>query len=201
MTSLRRAHWYAASLILAWAVLTATCGACAAHIPQPSFAHVTTPAAIRVDVECPSGTTRRGSAVAVGPRLVTTAAHVVPCGRAAMVVLTLADGRVIPAYVSVTLDREDLAILLPTTDVADVRLRLAPARPGPVCFTAAAPERGVHCGSIERVVSGVIVLSGRIVHGNSGSGLFNAQGELVGIVTGRYATGGTAQALLTEVLP
>lgn len=203
MTSLRRAHWYAASLILAWAVLTATCASCVAHIPRPVFRHASAPAAITVDVECPSGTLLRGSGVAEGPRLVLTAAHVVPCGRAASVVLTLADGRKVPAYVSVTLDREDLAILLPTTDVADVRLRLAPARPGPACFAAAAPARGVHCGRIERVYrDGVIVHTATTRRGNSGAGLFDATGALVGIVTASYDRGGgTAQALLTEVLP
>jgi S1-C subfamily serine protease len=203
VTALRRAHWYALSLILAWAAVTATCASCVAHVPRPVFRHEPSPAGILVEVECPSGSVWRGSAVAIGPRLVTTAAHVIPCGRAALVLLTLGDGRKVPAYVSVTLEREDLAVLLPTVDVTEHRLRLAPARPGPACFVAAAPARGIHCGRIARVYAGgVIVHTATTAHGNSGAGLFDSSGALVGIVTAKYDRGGgTAQALLMEVLP
>ena len=204
MTDLRRANWYALSLILAWAAVTATCASCVAHVPRPVFRHEPSPAGILVEVECPSGSVWRGSAVALSPRLVTTAAHVIPCGRAAMVLLTLGDGRKVPAYVSATLEREDLAVLLPTVDVTEHRLRLAAPRPdAPVCFVAAALARGIHCGRFVRVYAGgVIVHSATTAHGNSGAGLFDSSGALVGIVTAKYDRGGgTAHALLMEVLP
>lgn len=139
----------------------------------------------------------RGSGVAVGPSTLLTAAHVVACeGRdAPFIVVTLASGesyfaRVSRVDVEVDLARltvepggPSLAGLAATATTAKI------SRGAEVCSATASPARARQCGRIvdDAVDFGVAFRdTGESISGNSGSGVYNRDGHLVGIVTHSY---------------
>jgi S1-C subfamily serine protease len=193
---------YASSLVVACFALLATCGACASVVPRPGKSAVR-PAAVALEVSVECTGKHRGSGVLVGPRRILTAAHVVPCGEAAHVVVTTPDGYVVPAHVTYTDDANDVAVIVPGYALPGPYPTVTSVGTGRVCIFSAVPERRVTCGVIRTVKGTEIDHAADTRYGNSGSGLYDAHGRLVGIVTTRWQhqPGGTARALRVEVLP
>lgn len=141
----------------------------------------------------------RGSGVAVGPSIILTAAHVVACdGRdVPLVVATLPSGESYFAHVSRVDADADIARLTVEPGgpplaglVANVR-PAAIARGDEVCAATAAPARVRQCGAIidDGVDDGIAFRdTAESVAGNSGSGVYDRGGRLVGIVTHSYKT-------------
>lgn len=190
--------------LLLGAILVLTLESCA-HAPRPRAPTAIEKflredaAAIEVLAEC-DGHYYSGSGVLVGGDLALTALHVaLPAGCAATPVLrVIGVGWRATATLEARWTRSDVA-----------RLRLARALRGepptvrrdrvPVgetlCSATATPRREHHCGALEL---GALSLDGgwrqrwgaRAELGNSGSGVWDAEGRLVGIVTnGRFVGG------------
>jgi S1-C subfamily serine protease len=170
------------------AALLAVVG-CAATMPAPRPPEVSAwrhPRAVVVALDCSTGG-KNGSGVAIGADRVLTAAHVVRCDGTARVAV---DGR--PAHVVRVWTERDTALVATEAPAAPLRIGLRPAPGDRVCAATATPKFSWSCGYV-RAVGLVTCADGfcydltievEIRRGNSGSGLFNARGELVGLVTG-----------------
>lgn len=146
-----------------------------------------------------------GTGVVVTERHVLTAAHVVDCPVPPAVTLLLADGRRFSAVVvrddARFGDGRDVALLEIAT-AERFGLGIAPpnvgALAGELCLSLA---RGRTCGErapVDSTTRGVVVIDAATRHGDSGAGVYNADGELAGIVV----SSGTADAHeYTGVLP
>ncbi len=128
-----------------------------------------------------------GSGVLISESTVLTASHVVLCpGVAALVVLSPGVMRV--AQVA-QLDLEgDMAILTldsPVKGVPTAKIGPRPKVGDRVCLATARPERARPCGNVTAydTLPGDVRHTARTVPGNSGSGVYDRAGLLVGIVT------------------
>lgn len=155
-----------------------------------------------------------GSGVAMGDRYVLTAAHVVPyaCLYPGMIA-TFPDSTKYEMRVDAVLVDEDLARLVLVNPKESFPrsfpVKVATARPGDhVCLTPGNPARGISCGRIKARTFGPkgrtadLLYDAPTIRGNSGSGLFNADGALVGIVVqwwkaedGKTSLGGKATSI------
>jgi S1-C subfamily serine protease len=136
-----------------------------------------------------------GSGVIVGPRTILTAYHVVACNNP--LVAVLAPGvKEQPKTVKVLSysESEDLALLELSSD-AESFTNYLPVSYGPlpklgdrVCGAHGVPKIGRVCGEVQPYADkpGDIVFTGIVDHGNSGSGLYDSHGRLVGIITHLY---------------
>lgn len=140
----------------------------------------------------------RGSGVAVGPEIILTAAHVVTCsGRdVPLVVATLPSGESYFARVSRVDVAADLARLTVEPGGPPLAGLVANVRPAEitrgeeVCSATASPARARQCGAVVDVAVDFGVAfrdTGESISGNSGSGVYDRGGRLVGIVTHSYA--------------
>lgn len=129
-----------------------------------------------------------GSGVIVSPRVALTAAHVVRCNgdTHAAIVVRYPGGEVKARAVLLDLDGDVARLELAGP------LRVEPARIGPppdiddrVCLVASVPARGRRCGVVERYAAppGNVRHDALTLPGNSGSGVYDEAGRLVGIVT------------------
>jgi hypothetical protein len=141
-----------------------------------------------------------GSGVVMGPREVLTAAHVASCPegfRHTALTVTTASGRVVSGQLERADASRDIAVVRLWEDVPAAPLALGPASPGQdVCYEAAWPQRVRHCGKVskirdQRVEQGADVdvwlqwskPEDAVVGGNSGSGVYDMSGRLVGLAT------------------
>ena len=184
-----RPTWTTIAAPCALSIVLAVCGACGlpdrgVRRPAPEQDR----AAVRIDTMCGSS----GSGVIVSRAQVLTALHVVlscPMGRLAV---TDADGTVRLAELEIATNRDVARLVLaegePDFPIGSIP-RVKPARVGArVCISAAAPKRGRACGTVRKVApnpTGGVEHSAPTVPGNSGSGLYDAYGSLVGIVVWR----------------
>lgn len=147
--------------------------------------------AVEIYTECGSG-----SGVVVDPLHVYTAFHVVNCGdldagqiQPAQAVVVRATG--VPGRVAINLTADparDLAVLtldMPLPDIVPVKIRRAEIGEA-VCAYTAIPERAQRCGVVDsyarpRIHGDVMVDDMNVWFGNSGSGVYGADGALVGI--------------------
>jgi hypothetical protein len=154
-------------------------------------------AAVMVESTCtsdehdpyPTGSITKGSGVVVGSRHVLTALHVVECPYIPQVRVTFPDG----SWFFVVVEREYRGL-----DVA--RLELATAEQWPIvppivaapvaeealCSSVVLPARGWSCGNVTLLhvgKHGSVMYTARTARGNSGSGVYDVAGNLVGIVT------------------
>lgn len=175
--------------VLVLALVSAGCN----HYPEPKFPR--TPAqmidtAVVVQTECGIG-----SGVLVDARRVYTAYHVVNCGTfqkarlATSVKVHLQNGAVYVAAFDAVDASRDLARLRLPSAVEHVRpLIVARATQGQVvCAVTAWPDLEAHCGIVgsktrPRVEGDVHIRGANLWLGNSGSGVYNTDGALVGIV-------------------
>jgi S1-C subfamily serine protease len=128
-----------------------------------------------------------GSGVVVDSHHILTALHVVDCPFIQGVRVQFANGETRRALVA-KWDRDaDLALLV-TYSAESWPVNIAPAQyTAPeygeaACVATAAPYRGWSCGHISSVATHRMVLGAVAVSGNSGSGVYDSAGRLVGIL-------------------
>jgi S1-C subfamily serine protease len=188
--------------------------AAAPAIPEVAGLSVAEQAArtVKVSRGCPTANpdyleVSEASGVAVAPDTVLTAEHVVSCpgGDAALLRAQLAGGTAVAARVLWSAPNIDIAAIAVPGALADPR-PYAPPRPGArICMEHATPARGRTCGAI--TAHAVLLVGFRVVDilhtaptepGNSGSGLYDDRGRLIGIVTHGMSVppGGLASSLI-----
>ena len=183
-----------------------TCGACARHSIGPAPLERSTQveqerAAVKVETFCLaedpwSGTsfrfgTPRGSGVIINDRQVLTANHVIDCPYAVVIRVVTQDGRTFRVHVEKTWEKLDVARL--ELDKPDETFGVKPADWGappssgePVCAATLFPTPGYNCGAMiadSDDDEDDVKWAGMVWRGNSGSGLYDKHGRLVGIVT------------------
>lgn len=138
-----------------------------------------------------------GSGVIVGPHRILTAAHVPACsdGRVGIVWArlgaTVVDlGKWTPVSVDhyYTPDRDIASLYVePDTGYGPIEFRDSVLEHESVCASFAYPTRHYDCGPFKRYITPMegtnAILGIAVVGGNSGSGLFDRGGRLVGIIT------------------
>lgn len=149
-------------------------------------------AAAELHVSCgPPGTDRtdklmHGSAVIVSEYRAITAAHVLGCTvNGAM--LKLADGREVQVKIEAVSEKLDAARLVADQPLGTLPVEVGRAVEGDiVCITTRWPKASRRCGEVRRAELDSLI---EILHaattepGNSGSGLYDRRGRLVGIAT------------------
>ena len=174
-------------------------------------------ASVAISVLCPDGSMWVGSGVAIGPDRVLTARHVVDCDGVPpylMAVETNDDQSYKAGVVELAREGVDVALIAvyakDATPLPYVRVAASPQRPtGNVCLYSANPHKTwrYQCGHItgwldgevvewadgtSNVGNGMLTYNNMSEPGTSGSGVFNAQGELIGIHVGKNAKIGLA---------
>jgi hypothetical protein len=176
---------------VAWALASGGCAArtqiVVTHLRSPIEAAST---AVAVKTEC-----GWGSGVLVDSRHVYTAHHVIACGKgrlAKKVRVELPNGSSYTATYDALDASRDLARLRLPRAIGVPTLTVARVKPGQVvCAVTATPAREFRCGLVDVLkaprVWGDVALKGmNLWFGNSGSGLYNTDGALVGIITRLY---------------
>lgn len=156
-------------------------------------------AAVTVKVWCDNldegefGELKAGSGVIVDSRHVITAEHVVRCDKSPVVRVVLTDGTANLMKVSRLDPGADLAILelleAGEFKTKSVRPIVGKARVKDyVCSAVAFPKWRWNCGQINTIFAmpySDVMFDAETVQGNSGSGLYNSRGQLIGIVTSK----------------
>lgn len=192
-TARMRAPRWPTFVLLAWRITVmallvglaiATCGCPRA---RPAAAPAAVPEVLGAgDLAVQMACAVTGSAVALDARHVITAAHVIAqCPDALLVVYV--DGEPRAATIEIVDFRGDTARLLLSAGSVDFTApppALAPAQPGERVCLRSGNHRTVRCGVVSSVATG----RGGLQHtaptqkGDSGAGLYDTQGRLVGIV-------------------
>jgi S1-C subfamily serine protease len=165
--------------------------------------------AVALTVVCETGQMVIGTGVAIAPDRILTAYHVVSAcgGEPAAIVAEQGGGAAAIVQVEAVAPLADVArlvtILGATLDAAPVAIGPPPPVGEPVCVAARHPYSARRCGVVEYVKDGPhgIRSSAIVEPGNSGSGVYDRHGRLVGIATKMYLClngqicGGMATAL------
>lgn len=159
------------------------------HRPLQRPVIVQKDAAVRIETVCAAGT-----GVIVGSHTILTALHVLTCDNSVVdaVKVTLPSGRAYIADTEVAVFK-DLGRLHVNEDLAFKAPHVASAKVGrQVCAETAVPKRGRTCGTVTTTGIGDsdIAFTADVTFGNSGSGVYDANGFLVGIVTRKVMAGG-----------
>lgn len=149
----------------------------------------------------------RGSGVITGKHTILTAYHVVQCeGLMSSYVETLG-GNLYEVQVVVDSEYNDIAKIEIVTDIGEefpwfeFEIGPRPELGELVCSESAIPTRARKCGTVtglaENPNNGDIKFTNDVEGGNSGSGLYDTRGRLIGIVTmrWRFQQGGLAASL------
>jgi S1-C subfamily serine protease len=160
-----------------------------------------------------------GSGVIVDKRRIVTAGHVAQSEANQMCSFVVTDysGKDRLAAPLVIDETHDLASMVLGSDEPDFAAPYAsfggkPLLGSSVCASVAEPRRGRKCGEVQPYVDppGDLVMDVVVEHGNSGSGLYDDRGALVGIVThlvmcanGQYCAGkaATLEGHVKDLLP
>lgn len=176
--------------------LVTACGHVAINLPGPrpydSDEHrIMFESSLRIFVACFDGRTIAGSGVAVSPRHVITARHVVAgcTGEPASITAVRRDGQTVEVVEDSLAAGIDVARLVavggsePFVVHAGVRLT-SPMVGEPICTVAndaSATSFLMKCGSIAATAPGKIVAAVHIVPGNSGGPVFDTKAHVIGI--------------------
>lgn len=141
-----------------------------------------------VTIMCFAGpNTRVGSGVVVGEQHVVTAAHVVSCP--GKVFVGVGDTKQKEWHLA-TIQSADFLADVVRLKVPDTRLMVGSVETSPppppdsiICAMTAVPNFRKKCGLVRHINVGSFWHTAPVVPGNSGSGMFNSTGELVGIVS------------------
>lgn len=139
-----------------------------------------------VIVSTPCGS---GSGVAVGPHHVLSAAHVATC-LTGDITIKAGDGKVRDAVVEiVSLEADLVRLRIVGEDLPFHPLETAPVEDGMhVCIVSTQPDAGRRCGRVREIRPygpGNVSHTAFTLAGNSGSGVYDGRGRLVGIATHR----------------
>ncbi len=145
--------------------------------------------AATLTVLCADGSAKAGSGVLIGPDRMLTAAHVVTCDQGEPLLIQVElHGATTIAGVEVVSNGADIA-RLQTADALEFHAVLIGPRPevgATICVAAGAPQGLTRrCGPVERFETA----PGDIVHavvtepGNSGAGVYDDSGRLIGILS------------------
>lgn len=158
-------------------------------------------ASVRIEIACVTGDAftgslslsgAYGSGVVISNGTVLTAHHVVRCAGVSIINVIDADGRKWPANVEHSDSSRDFARLHVPGMLTNKPAHIVPPKVGDwVCLATAFPVRGSSCGSVLTVHefdtpdNGTVdfEFDAVIVSGNSGSGIYNSAGDLVGLGT------------------
>lgn len=185
-------------------LLFASCGAGAFRTAtEPRVSEASQRArAVAIYFACPAPEhAGAGSGLFVGPNRVLTAAHVVSClAPGAEFYVRDTFGTVRAAKIEWISPGADIALLEVAGDPTDFHMPvIAPVEPGStVCIVAEIPTTTRQCGTVLgiRGQGGANVAhTARVVPGNSGSGVYDMNGRLVGIVTHKTPVGGLFTSL------
>ena len=190
--------------ILLFALFAACCRPDAISVPKEPLSEAQRKAAVHIVMFCTDGHTMsagQGSGTIYADFRIVTAQHVIECkGERAVFVETLEGLRYFARVASEDAKR-DIAVLETMQKLPYFRFRVAPTRHAALlCYEAAMPTRARKCGKVSEIRQkpGVeIVHSADTESGNSGSGVFDVRGALVGVVTTRNGnnTAGAASIL------
>ena len=186
----------AVGALLGASLLLSVCVGCASTPPPAPGsprgdrvfeAHEQDAAAVKISVGCKSPLGAEwgqiGSGVVIGPHHVLTAMHVLVCEGGETISATVIQGETkLEAKVEAVAPGADIARLEFEGTVSMRRYPRVgtPRAAGWVCLSAAHPKVERKCGRTS-TVSGAIRHSAIVVPGNSGSGLYDDRGYLVGI--------------------
>ncbi len=174
------------------------------HASAPRTLEQAAESAVRVERACVDGDAFSGartlnvqmgigSGVVIATGSVITVAHVVECDGVALIHVVTASGTKYPATVLVIDKSRDYARLrVPGLHAVSSAVFAKASVGDDVCTFTAWPYVGKSCGKItkiewQRVENGIVDLwsTARTVPGNSGSGMYNARGELVGLASNK----------------
>ncbi len=155
-----------------------------------------------------------GSGVVLETGVVLTAYHVIKCLPHSVALIHVVGPDEIKLWATVAaVDAAHDIVRLSVPGVTGDRIELATPMPGEaVCVASAFPERGFACGLVwatgpmQTRSNGEVNIwhTARTIPGNSGAGLYNRRGQLVGLATNGYkpeahGTGGLATSLIGRV--
>ncbi len=128
----------------------------------------------------------RSSGAVIADSTILAASHAIHCTDNIRV--TLSTGTQLRAVVQKRDSENDIVLLrtLAVVTVPKVRYAEDVKRGDVVCASVANPNPGRICGMVARVANegpGALITGLDVVPGNSGSAVYNAQGELVGVVS------------------
>lgn len=132
-------------------------------------------------------TGKLASGVLVDGRHALTAAHILACPFPPVIRMTMANGKSYRMAIEWESPAKDLArLVIASADVLPIVPPIVgePVVNDTICVAVAMPSRQLNCGVIEAVgdsTKGDIRSSALAERGNSGAGMYNARGELVGI--------------------
>lgn len=182
-----------AIIVLALALAACSCGASLKPVGRTGVQQHN--AVVKITTHC-GLREQYGSGVMVAPDLVLTAAHVVSCA--------MIPGSELPLYLppdGITVSggfgphAADLMEVKYEPDLARLQVKgleefFTPIVVGPpppvgerVCAVSSVPYSSYRCGEAQEPRPGRLYVDFLILHGNSGSGMYDSHGRLVGIVT------------------
>jgi S1-C subfamily serine protease len=175
-------------LLIGCALLIAGLSCCAKVEPQaPSVpAHqVQADAAVEITVRCGRLGAGKGSGVVIAPNRVLTASHVIDWCEDGEIKVTHGGGDVGAIVLLADPDSDLASLSVPTVQAGPIRFGPKPEVDSTICLVTRYPYINRSCG----MVRGYSDPPGDVKHGattergNSGSGVYDEQGRLVGIVT------------------
>lgn len=207
LTQAQRLQFALALTLIGLVALVATCGACVSESFPSRSAKARSDAAVFITAFCEDGRSWHGSGAIVSSTMVLTAFHVVNCQGPGNFTVDPGDGRKRVARVESALPQIDTARLIVDGDLSPWATKVVigprPQIGEEVCEATGWPRWTYRCGLIQpqREEGGQFRFEFMTEHGNSGAGIYDHNGRLVGVVSewrsceGGVDCGGTAYPL------